>query len=135
MERKKSMICRAVTPSLQRAGWSCAHNTAKCKKRSHSERKKHRKHRAKNEKQIAKEEKHAEKGDNMFKKHEKIGKRTLRGQAAQISREGSTSNCLLLTRKCLKIICPWSNCKLKILTYISCRASSTNRNIPPNRRW
>lgn len=132
MERKKSMICKAVTLSLPRAGWSCAHNTVKCRKRSHSERKKHRKQ-SKEWKTNSKRGKACrERREYVLKAWKDRRKDTERGQAAEISREGSTSNCLLLTWKCLKIICPWSNCELKILTYTSQRASSINRNIPPN---
>lgn len=46
---------------------------------------------------------------------------------------GSTPNCLVLTWKYLRIICPMSSQKLNILTYISQRASGINRTIPHDR--
>lgn len=48
---------------------------------------------------------------------------------------GRTPNCPVLTWMYLKIICPVSNHKLKILTYISQRERGINRNISQDRHW
>lgn len=64
--------------------------------------------------------------------NEKEGKRMV-AKDEEHRQRGSTPNCLVLTWKYLRILCPMSSQKLNILIYISQRASGINRNIPHDR--
>lgn len=127
----------AVTLSMQQAAWSCQHSTAWHRNRlSHFKGSPEYEDKDRIKTKVAAEENYTEKQQSTFSSFQQKGRKKVVNKTKSSEKQrGSTPNCPVLTWMYLKIICPMSNHKLKILTYISQRVRCINRTISHDRHW